>query len=351
MADIFLSYQKRDIDLARRVDAALQRAGFTVWWDDNLSSLEQWDRTIEREIAAAGAVLVLWTPNSVQSDWVRVEANYAKNCTPSKLVQARFAGAEVPMAFSLNQYVDLPWDRPAQGGGWKRLLEWLRAAVTGDGASVLLTPPPAGSNSSEGSGSQARSMRSFGSDPMAWIALAIPIAYQFASLLGLDHAGRGQIIDLALLILSFTQLSFSVPVGLYLMRRGAIGAYFVAALCAVIAAAHGAAFGAAVNLNSRDLGLSPVVDHFVIGFAGGFIGAALSFIGLLFLDKGLREPDAKGLMLLSTLALALVGGFTTAIAPWEMFGPPTGWIYIPWQIAFAFILFRLLGGRYARGRW
>lgn len=138
LADIFLSYQKRDIDLARRMVAALTREGFSVWWDDRLDSFESWDRTIEREIAAADAVLVLWTPNSVQSDWVRIEANYAKTCTPSKLVQARFSGCEVPMAFSMNQYVDLNWDRPASTPQWARLLEWIRIAL---GQPVIVESP------------------------------------------------------------------------------------------------------------------------------------------------------------------------------------------------------------------
>lgn len=125
MANVFLSYQKRDAALALRMVQLLNGAGLTVWWDDDLTPRESWDRIIEREIHQADQVLVLWTPNSVQSEWVRIEANYALNCTPSKLVQARFDAAQVPIAFSMRQYVDLDFAKPDRGPSWDRLLSWL----------------------------------------------------------------------------------------------------------------------------------------------------------------------------------------------------------------------------------
>lgn len=123
MATIFLSYQKRDRALAERMAAALKREGLSVWWDDDLTPRESWDRKIEREIAVAEHVLVLWTRNAVESDWVKIEANYARNCTPSKLVQARFDHSNVPMAFSMIQYVDLQYEQPTQSPSWPRLVE------------------------------------------------------------------------------------------------------------------------------------------------------------------------------------------------------------------------------------
>lgn len=127
MARIFLSYSKRDRDLAELVAEALQRAGLSVWWDQEITPRESWDRIIEREIAAADHVLALWTANSVESDWVRIEANYALNCRPRKLVQARFENSPVPIAFSLIQFVDLDRAQPEQGAEWTRLLSWLQA--------------------------------------------------------------------------------------------------------------------------------------------------------------------------------------------------------------------------------
>lgn len=122
MADIFLSYQRNDRHLAGRVAKALSLEGFSVWWDENLTSREQWDRTIEREIAAAERVIVLWTASSVDSDWVRIEANYARNCQPSKLTQMRFDEANVPIAFSMIQYFDFPRGDFQRSNGWNRFI-------------------------------------------------------------------------------------------------------------------------------------------------------------------------------------------------------------------------------------
>jgi hypothetical protein len=129
VAKIFLSYQKNDRELAERIALAIRAEGLTVWWDDELTPRESWDRTIEREIATADHVLVLWTRNSVESDWVRIEANYGRNCQPSKLVQARFDHASIPMAFSMIQYVDLKKDDISSQSNWSKLIWWLSSEI------------------------------------------------------------------------------------------------------------------------------------------------------------------------------------------------------------------------------
>jgi class 3 adenylate cyclase len=74
VADVFLSYASADVDRARDVAKALQEAGFSVWWDRELLSGERFERTIQRELNAAAAVVVLWTSASVESEWVYSEA-------------------------------------------------------------------------------------------------------------------------------------------------------------------------------------------------------------------------------------------------------------------------------------
>ena len=78
MADVFVSYAREDRALAERVVRAIESSGYSVWWDDRITPTESFDRLIEQEIADARAVVVLWSANSVQSDWVRIEANYGK---------------------------------------------------------------------------------------------------------------------------------------------------------------------------------------------------------------------------------------------------------------------------------
>lgn len=125
MAQVFISYQKRDRALVERVRDGLIAAGLTVWWDDDVTPRENWDRILEREIQDADYVLVLWTENSIDSNWVRTEVAWTLEHKPGKLVQARFRDARIPMLAYLTQYVDLAWDAPERSGGWSKLLEWL----------------------------------------------------------------------------------------------------------------------------------------------------------------------------------------------------------------------------------
>ena len=43
MADVFISYSREDQATARSFAEALQRAGFSVWWDQALRSGEAFD--------------------------------------------------------------------------------------------------------------------------------------------------------------------------------------------------------------------------------------------------------------------------------------------------------------------
>ena len=124
MADIFVSYRKDDHALAERLVVALRAAGKSVWWDEALNPTQAWDAMIEREIAAARYVIVLWTPRSVQSDWVRSEAHYAQD--HGKLVPVIGEACTLPLAFMLRQAVDLsagPFDDSSPQ--WRKLIGWL----------------------------------------------------------------------------------------------------------------------------------------------------------------------------------------------------------------------------------
>lgn len=124
MADIFLSYKREDHARAEVIVAALRKSGRTVWWDEGLTPHQAWDATIEQEIGTAASVVVLWSPRSVASDWVRTEAHYAQN--HSKLVPVLIEPCTVPLAFMLKQVIDLShWRGSPKDPAWCKLIEWL----------------------------------------------------------------------------------------------------------------------------------------------------------------------------------------------------------------------------------
>jgi hypothetical protein len=79
VADIFISYSKKDAETARVIAALLEAQGYLVWWDTSLVAGDQFRKVIMKELEAAKAVIVLWTENSVNSDWVQSEAGRAHN--------------------------------------------------------------------------------------------------------------------------------------------------------------------------------------------------------------------------------------------------------------------------------
>lgn len=70
MADIFISYSKDDQAYARLLAAFLEAEGYDVWWDTSLLSGDKFRKVIMEELAKARAAIVIWTENSVKSDWV-----------------------------------------------------------------------------------------------------------------------------------------------------------------------------------------------------------------------------------------------------------------------------------------
>ena len=78
MADIFLSYARPDLEVARSVAEDLETEGYSVFFDQQIGVGESWDALIEAEIEAAGCVVVLWSPTSRGREWVRNEARFGK---------------------------------------------------------------------------------------------------------------------------------------------------------------------------------------------------------------------------------------------------------------------------------
>ncbi|MFZ1107129.1 MAG: toll/interleukin-1 receptor domain-containing protein [Rhodomicrobium sp.] len=73
---IFISYSKADPQPTQELADFLTSQGYHVWWDTNLTAGEVFREVIDRELDAADAVIVIWTANSVASNWVIAEAEH-----------------------------------------------------------------------------------------------------------------------------------------------------------------------------------------------------------------------------------------------------------------------------------
>jgi adenylate cyclase len=101
MADVFLSYAHGRRGLAQALAEDLAAAGLSVWWDSGLGAHQQFRKEIDAQLDAASAVVVLWTPDAVDSIWVSAEADHALR--QGKLVNTHageLAPEQIPKPFN-----------------------------------------------------------------------------------------------------------------------------------------------------------------------------------------------------------------------------------------------------------
>ncbi len=112
MADVFVSYARSDRDRVVPLVRAIQDTGWSVWWDPAIVPGQEFDEQISAELEQALAVLVVWTPTSVLSRWVRGEARHGAD--RNILVPVRFDKAELPIDARALHTVD--FDVEAENG-------------------------------------------------------------------------------------------------------------------------------------------------------------------------------------------------------------------------------------------
>jgi formylglycine-generating enzyme required for sulfatase activity len=103
MADVFISYSKTRRAEAAELARELGDLGYSVWWDTSLLPTGSFTTAIDRELNAAKAVLVIWSPESVLSKWVRSEARHADR--QDKLINTHTVeldnpGIRIPIPFN-----------------------------------------------------------------------------------------------------------------------------------------------------------------------------------------------------------------------------------------------------------
>jgi hypothetical protein len=126
--DIFLSYARTDRAAARMFAQAFIDEGFSVWWDAVLHSGETFDEVIEQRLRESGAVVVLWSPRSVASRWVRAEATQADR--RNKLAPAIIEACDRPIIFELTHAADLcEWTGDVTDIRWQTFVHDVRRLV------------------------------------------------------------------------------------------------------------------------------------------------------------------------------------------------------------------------------
>ena len=172
MADIFLSYARENSEIARRLSEGLENIGWTVWWDWKVPAGQTWRDMIEQSLASMRCMVVLWSTDSIDSDWVKQEAEKSK--AQGKLVAALIDEVKPPMDFGAVRDANLiGWDGSQDFPGFAKLIDMLEAQL-GKPVKTPGAEPATASEVNAARGRQPSSPARFDSSKLWHIANRLP---------------------------------------------------------------------------------------------------------------------------------------------------------------------------------
>ena len=101
--EVFLSHSDKDRQFAASLAKVLRRHSIPVWYSrSNLAGAQQWHDEIGAALKSCTWFVVVMSPNSIKSDWVKHELMFALN---NKRYKARI----VPLLLKTCKYTKLSW--------------------------------------------------------------------------------------------------------------------------------------------------------------------------------------------------------------------------------------------------
>lgn len=107
MAQVFISYSRKDLTFVEHLISDLKKTGIDVWYD--LSGLEggsRWGTEIKNAIQNSDYVIVVLSPDSVASEWVEREYLLSDNLN-KKILPLMYRECDLPLSFLNLNYVDV----------------------------------------------------------------------------------------------------------------------------------------------------------------------------------------------------------------------------------------------------
>ena len=140
MSHIFISYASEDLERVLPLVSALEKTAWSVFWDRTIPAGKTLRQVIGVEIQGCHTVIVAWTVNSVNSEWVQEEAEIGRR--RKILVPVLLDKVEPPFGFGGIQAANLvAWHGESSSPTFTRLVSDI-AAVIG--------PAPAATKEREG---------------------------------------------------------------------------------------------------------------------------------------------------------------------------------------------------------
>lgn len=102
---VFISHDFKDSKSAQKIANFLRNDGFEVWDDSQILPGENWAEAIGKALEESEAMVVLLTPNSVNSSYISYEVGYA-------LGRKEYKGRLIPVIAANPEQlesIDIPW--------------------------------------------------------------------------------------------------------------------------------------------------------------------------------------------------------------------------------------------------
>src|SRR6476659_2325464 len=77
MANVFISYSRKDKDYVSKLAAWLQGHGVTVWFDHYIDYGAKWELEIKNQLDSSSVMLIIMSKAAQQSVWVLKEIKQA----------------------------------------------------------------------------------------------------------------------------------------------------------------------------------------------------------------------------------------------------------------------------------
>jgi hypothetical protein len=129
---VFISYSRKDIDFADRIEAALKAHGFAVFIDrSEIAALEEWWKRIETLITQSDTIVFVVSPDSLASTYAQKEISLATSLNKrfAPIVYRRVDGQPVPEALAKINYIFFD-DEAKFEASTNRLAQALRIDIT-----------------------------------------------------------------------------------------------------------------------------------------------------------------------------------------------------------------------------
>ena len=132
MDQVFISYSRKDLTFVEQLALDLKGAGLEVWYDlSRLEGGERWRAEIQNAIKSSQYVIIVLSPDSVESVWVEREFIYSSNLN-RKIIPLLYRQCELPLNYLDLNFIDV------QGENYHRNFDRILKAL--NIAAVKLSP-------------------------------------------------------------------------------------------------------------------------------------------------------------------------------------------------------------------